>query len=36
MGLTLPDNLQQFGAKIGGKIKTEALTPTSFKVELSK
>ncbi|MBI3050831.1 hypothetical protein HYY74_00050 [Candidatus Woesearchaeota archaeon] len=34
MGLTLPDELQQFGAKIGSKVKTEALGPNSFKVEL--
>lgn len=34
MGLTLPDRLQEFGAKIGKKVKTEALTPNSFKVEL--
>ncbi len=34
MGLTLPDRLQEFGAKVGKKIKTEALTPHSFKVEL--
>ena len=35
MGLTLPDRLQEFGAKIGKKVKTEALTQHSFKVELS-
>ncbi len=34
MGVTLPDRLQEFGAKVGKKIKTEALTPHSFKVEL--
>ena len=34
MGLTLPDKLQDFGAKIGKKVKIEALTPYSFKVEL--
>ena len=34
MGLTLPDGLQEFGAKVGKKIKTEALTAHSFKVEL--
>jgi len=34
MGLTLPDRLQDFGAKIGKKVKTEALSPNSFKVEL--
>ena len=35
MGLTLPDALQEFGAKVGKKIKTEALTSHSFKVELT-
>ena len=34
MGLTLPDRLQEFGAKVGKKVKTEALSPKSFKVEL--
>lgn len=34
MGLTLPDRLQDFGAKVGKKIKTEALGLKSFKVEL--
>ena len=34
MGLTLPDRLQDFGAKVGKKVKTEALGPNSFKVEL--
>ena len=34
MGFTLPDRLQEFGAKIGKKVKTEALTPDSFIVEL--
>ena len=35
MGLTLPDRLQEFGAKVGKKVKTEALTHHSFKVELA-
>ena len=35
MGLTLPDRLQEFGAKVGKKVKIEALTPHSFKVELA-
>ena len=35
MGLTFPDRLQEFGARIGKKVKTEALTQHSFKVELS-
>lgn len=34
MGFTLPDRLQEFGAKIGKKVKTEALSEKSFKVEL--
>lgn len=34
MGLTLPDRLREFGAKVGKKIRIEALGPTSFKVEL--
>ena len=34
MGLTLPDQLREFGVKIGKKIKTEALTQNSFKVEM--
>ena len=35
MGLTLPDRLEEFGAKVGKKVKIEALTSHSFKVELS-
>ena len=34
MGLTLPDGLQDFGAKVGKKVKIEAISPRSFKVEL--
>ena len=34
MGLTFPDRLEEFGAKIGKEVKTEALGPKSFKVEL--
>ncbi|MAE43324.1 hypothetical protein CMO93_06115 [Candidatus Woesearchaeota archaeon] len=34
MGLTFPDKLAEFGAKIGKEVKTEALGPKSFKVEL--
>ena len=33
MGLTFPDRLKEFGAKIGKEVKTEALGPKSFKVE---
>ncbi|MBS3128469.1 hypothetical protein J4410_04960 [Candidatus Woesearchaeota archaeon] len=35
MGLTLPDKLHSFGAKVGKTIKTEALTENSFKVEFT-
>ena len=34
MGFTLPDRLQDFGAKVGKRVKTEALSEKSFKVEL--
>ena len=34
MGFTLPNKLKDFGAKIGKKVKTEALTSRSFKVEI--
>ena len=34
MGFILPDKLQDFGAKVGKRIKTEAISPESFKVEL--
>ena len=34
MGFTLPDKLQDLGAKVGKKVKIEALGPKSFKVEL--
>jgi hypothetical protein len=34
MGLTLPDRLQEFGAHVGKKVKTSALGPNSFKVEI--
>ena len=34
MGLTLPERLEDFGAKVGKKVKIEALSPNSFKVEL--
>jgi len=34
MGITLPDRLQDFGIKVGKKIKTEALSQNSFKIEL--
>jgi len=30
----LPDSLQDFGAKIGKKVKIEALDSKSFKIEL--
>ncbi|MFH1510257.1 MAG: hypothetical protein ABIF10_01085 [Candidatus Woesearchaeota archaeon] len=34
MGLTLPEGLQEFGAKVGKRVRIEALGPKSFKVEL--
>ena len=34
MGITLPDQLRDFGVTVGKKIKTEALTSNSFKVEI--
>ena len=34
MGFTLPENLQNFGIKVGKKVKIEAISPKSFKVEL--
>lgn len=34
MGLTLPDGLHEFGVKVGKKVKIEALTAHSFKIEL--
>ena len=34
MGITLPDSLKEYGIKVGKKIKTEAISPTAFKVEL--
>lgn len=34
MGITFPDRLQDFGLKVGKKVKTEALSSKSFKVEI--
>lgn len=34
MGFTLPDTLRSFGVKIGKRIRTEAVSPNSFRVEL--
>ena len=34
MGFTLPDRLEDFGAKVGKRVKTVAIGPNSFKVEL--
>ena len=34
MGITLPEQLKCFGVKIGAKVRTEALSSKSFKVEL--
>ena len=33
MGFTLPDGLKDFGAKVGKKVKVEALDSRSFRVE---
>lgn len=35
MGITFPDKLSEFGAKVGKKVKTEAINSKSFKVEIS-
>jgi hypothetical protein len=34
MGITLPDGLKEWGIKAGTKVRTEALSQNSFKVEL--
>tara|TARA_Y100000310_G_scaffold292849_1_gene321953 strand:- start:882 stop:1202 length:321 start_codon:yes stop_codon:yes gene_type:complete len=34
MGFTLPDTLKEFGARVGKKLRIEALSHKSFKVEL--
>ena len=34
MGITLPEKLRDFGLKVGGKVKLEAIDERSFKVEL--
>lgn len=34
IGLTLPDKLQEYGAKVGRKVRLEAISPKSFRVEL--
>jgi hypothetical protein len=36
MGITLPDSLKEFGVKVGGKVRIEALSDCSFKVVLSQ
>ena len=35
MGITLPEELHDFGIKVGKKVKIEALSPTSFKVDIT-
>lgn len=35
MGFTLPDSLRDFGIKVGKRVRTEALSADSFKVELT-
>ncbi|MFH1053687.1 MAG: hypothetical protein V1740_04710 [Candidatus Woesearchaeota archaeon] len=34
MGLTLPERLQEFGLKVGKKVRTKAVGTNSFLVEL--
>ena len=34
IGLTLPDSIKEFGAKVGKKVKIEALSSNSFKVQV--
>ncbi|MAG47342.1 hypothetical protein CL617_01950 [archaeon] len=34
MGFTLPDRLQEYGVKVGSKVKIEAIGPKAFKVKL--
>ncbi len=34
MGITLPDKLQDFGVKVGKKVRIEAIDSNSFKVEI--
>ncbi|MBS3131152.1 hypothetical protein J4212_01850 [Candidatus Woesearchaeota archaeon] len=34
IGFTLPEGLQELGAKVGKKVKLEALNENSFKVKL--
>ncbi len=33
MGITLPEKLRDFGLKIGQKVKLEAISESSFKIE---
>lgn len=33
IGITLPDQLKEFGVKIGEEVRIEAVTPKSFKLE---
>lgn len=35
MGITFPEQLQEYGLKVGKKVKLEALSPTAFKVEFT-
>ncbi len=34
MGITLPEQLKDFGLKVGVKVRTSALSCNSFKVEI--
>ncbi len=33
-GITLPDKMKELGLKVGSKVKTEALSENSFKIEI--
>ena len=34
MGITFPERLQEYGAEVGKRVKLEALSHKSFKIEL--
>ena len=34
MGFTLPDSMQELGAKVGKKVRTKAVGPNTFEVEI--
>ncbi len=35
MGITLPDHLKEYGAEVGKTVKTRAVSPTSFLIEIN-